>query len=733
MSRNNENNLISIDEVIFQAKKRGVDFGKGDSRERLRYLTKIGLLSHARRKSFNGSLPNGAYPEYTVELLVEIDKQLKAGKNIQELKREKERESFTEITPKTAFPHTIYNIPSTLELSQSKIGISQTEKGFKAKNISEVIETKPKPFEKIASIFKIAFLVLISGGIVFFLIVQTVDKNFLSYFLASLDWGEQLVQQTAPLIPDQGAKDIFIPTSPGPYFTINAETDINAPLNVKERISTPALTLLKSEFGATLASADLTADRTYTFPNLSGIVCLATGNCVGIGDEITSPGGLPNRLAKFITSQGIGVSSIEDLYPGGIAITIDSQGNVGIGTTEPKAKLEVAGDVSVEGEIQATEDICTDIGGGKCLSQLTAAPSFFWGGGGGGIAGSGAANYLSIWAGRRELGNSIIYQSGSNIGIGTISPSQKLDVAGTIKMLGLQLPTGAQENYVLTSDASGIGTWEDFSSGVLPSGESGQTLRHNGTNWAASSFLYNNGTVIGIGTTSTQAKLTVDGGGFFSGSLTLATTTLPQLVLKYDDDNYLNFSINATQTLITASKKLIIDSLTGEIKLGDNVTLFNATSSTIWGATFVSAANDSTVRKSGELVFRASLPIFLYSVPAQTTSTEFVAVSREVSTSTLNAALPDTLPGTTRKFAFLLNFADDILTSASSTWLVDLTVGTDIEFYLAGQNLSQFNEGVPHLSNFIQSPENNWQLKVKVPSGKTIRIFNIFLLVYDQI
>ncbi|GAI31674.1 unnamed protein product, partial [marine sediment metagenome] len=49
------------------------------------------------------------------------------------------------------------------------------------------------------------------------------------------------------------------------------------------------------------------------------------------------------------------------------------------------------------------------------------------------------------------LGNSVIYQSGSNIGIGTTSPGQKLDVAGTIKMLGLQLPTGAQENYVLTS------------------------------------------------------------------------------------------------------------------------------------------------------------------------------------------------------------------------------------------------------------------------------------------
>lgn len=107
----------------------------------------------------------------------------------------------------------------------------------------------------------------------------------------------------------------------------------------------------------------------------------------------------------------------------------------------------------------------------------------------------------------------LVIKSTGLIGIGTTNPGAKLQVEGTFRVSGalnsvvLDKLTGTG-NRVVMADASGS-LYATSSSNALPSGTAGQTLRHDGTNWLANSFLYNNGTAIGIGTITPRATLEV--------------------------------------------------------------------------------------------------------------------------------------------------------------------------------------------------------------------------------
>ncbi len=98
------------------------------------------------------------------------------------------------------------------------------------------------------------------------------------------------------------------------------------------------------------------------------------------------------------------------------------------------------------------------------------------------------------------------YFSG-NVGIGVSSPTATLDIAGTAKMTGFTLPTGAASNYVLTADTNGVGTWKAPSSG----------------SWTVSgSDQYSNvGGNVGIGTMSPSHKLHVESPSTASSATTI--------------------------------------------------------------------------------------------------------------------------------------------------------------------------------------------------------------------
>lgn len=101
-----------------------------------------------------------------------------------------------------------------------------------------------------------------------------------------------------------------------------------------------------------------------------------------------------------------------------------------------------------------------------------------------------------------------------NAGIGTLSPTEKLEVAGGIK---LGSTSGTQVGTIRWSgtDFEGYdgGSWQSFTETGegIPSGTAGQTLRHSGTSWIASSNICNTGTNVGIGTAAPGERLEVAG------------------------------------------------------------------------------------------------------------------------------------------------------------------------------------------------------------------------------
>ena len=196
------------------------------------------------------------------------------------------------------------------------------------------------------------------------------------------------------------------------------------------------------------------------------------------------------------------VSGTENVFP--------SSGKVGIGTLAPDVPLTVT---SASGQVGIRFDGSDDSYASIYVNALKAGVN----------AGFGyeTQSLLRAYTFVDPSSNWNLQMAGSNYALrasaagnvcvgANIPSSEKLRVDGGIQLGNSAGSTTGTIRWT-GSDFEGYdgSAWQSFTAtgGSPPAGSSGQTLRHDGSDWIAASNLYNNGTNIGIGTTSPTSPL----------------------------------------------------------------------------------------------------------------------------------------------------------------------------------------------------------------------------------
>jgi hypothetical protein len=192
----------------------------------------------------------------------------------------------------------------------------------------------------------------------------------------------------------------------------------------------------------------------------------------------------------FIDSYFSGQWSSLLTITGDIGCCLGHYGNVGIGTnfTNPNYKLDV------QGQINASGGICIS---GSCITSISPPE----------------VNFIPKYTGANTVGNSQIFDDGTNVGIGTILPSRQLDVAGVIRTTVEGFRPG------------GIGiSLGDYSLGDIWGFRRTQTRDlavdfYDGTQWRSAMTMLNANGNVGIGTSNPQRPLEVASGDVYLSSV----------------------------------------------------------------------------------------------------------------------------------------------------------------------------------------------------------------------
>ncbi len=176
-------------------------------------------------------------------------------------------------------------------------------------------------------------------------------------------------------------------------------------------------------------------------------------------------------------------------------MTFTSDGKIGVGTTNPSAKFELfgGGNLLIKGRDNDAGDLIFHSNTAKQLGRIWSNSS--------GVSGL----YLSSGDNTVDLAIS----DKGNIGIGTATPEHKLDVSGNAE--GIKLGS-TQNNILFRNNVGGSNEIRSYGLPLEIETRNTQDIFFNSNNGVSKLMVIKgNGEGVGIGTTSPDAKLTVNG------------------------------------------------------------------------------------------------------------------------------------------------------------------------------------------------------------------------------
>lgn len=232
--------------------------------------------------------------------------------------------------------------------------------------------------------------------------------------------------------------------------------------------------------------------------------------------------------------------------------------SVAINTLSPSQALHVAGNARVTG---AYYDSTNSPGtSGQVLSSTVTGtdwitlPT-------GNVSGSGTTNYVAKFTGATAIGNGIIFDNGTNVGINTTTPSSRLDVNGVITAFG---GTSTDWNAKQAALVSGTNIKTVNGNSILGSGNLSTKGAHTLTlppSGQVTSFLLNGGSLTNLTGTGNRLYVapyipasTITCSSLYINILTAVAASLAKIVI-YSDNNgvpgtkiYESTSLNCAST-----------------------------------------------------------------------------------------------------------------------------------------------------------------------------------------